>query len=69
MLYIDDIGIEVMGELHDQRATLIRTKDRVNKFLYKRKCWWLSYWWYRQKFPFVNIFDTTFDFGGAKINH
>lgn len=27
----DDIAVDVMGELHNQRAALIRTKDRVSK--------------------------------------
>ena len=31
VLYVEDIGIDVMGELHNQRAALIRTKDRVSK--------------------------------------
>ena len=31
LLNVEDIGIDVIGELHDQRAALIRTKDRVSK--------------------------------------
>ena len=31
LLYVEDNGIDVMGELHNQRAALIRTKDRVSK--------------------------------------
>ena len=34
LLYVEDIGIDVMGELHDQRAALIRTKGIVSKELH-----------------------------------
>jgi len=32
-VYADNIAVDVMGELHNQRASLLRTKDRVSNEL------------------------------------
>ena len=40
LLYVEDIGIDVMGELHDRRAAMIRAKDRVSKQLHLFGIYW-----------------------------